>query len=93
MNITIHSAFGLLSLFVLPQTFSAQSKEYNKNHKKIWSKANCFYKAQEYEKALPLYTNIYSLDENYDEINYRIGTCYFNIPGEKKKFHTLINRK
>ncbi len=92
MNLKIHFTLALISLFVLPQTFSAQSKEYNKNHKKIWSKANCFYKSQEYEKALPLYTNIYSLDENYDEINYRIGTCYFNIPGEKTKSISYFNK-
>ncbi len=92
MNIKIHFTLTLIGLFVLPQTFSAQSKQYNKNHKKIWSKANCLYKVQDYEKALPLYTNLYSLDEDYAEINYRIGTCYFNIPGEKTKSISYFNK-
>jgi hypothetical protein len=85
MNIRIQLTLSLISFFVLPQTFSAQSKEYKKNHKRIWAEANCFYEAENYEKALTLYDNIYFLDEDYDEINFRIGTCYFNIPGEKNK--------
>ena len=85
MNIRIQLTIALISLFVFPQTFSAQSKEYKKEHKKTWAEANCFYEAEDYEMALTLYTNIYLLDEHYDEINFRIGTCYFNIPVEKKK--------
>jgi len=85
MNIKIQLTLSLISFFVLPLTFSAQSKEYNKIHKRVWDEANSFYEAEDYEKALTLYDNIYKLDEGYDEINFRIGTCYFNIPGEKKK--------
>jgi hypothetical protein len=85
MNIKIQLSLSLISFFVLPLTFSAQSKEYKKIHKRIWAEANSFYEAEDYEKALTLYDNIYLLDEDYYEINFRIGTCYFNIPGEKKK--------
>lgn len=85
MNIRIKLTLSLIILFVLPQNFCAQSKEYKKDQKRIWAAANCFYEAEDYEKALILYDNIYLLDEDYDEINFRIGTCYFNIPGEKKK--------
>ena len=85
MNIRIQLTLSLISLFVLSQTFSAQSKEYKKDQKRIWTAANCFYEAEDYENALTLYDNIYLLDEDYYEINFRIGTCYFNIPGEKKK--------
>ena len=85
MNVRIQLTIALISLFVLPQNFSAQSKEYKKDQKRTWAEANCFYEAEDYEMALTLYANIYLLDEDYDEINFRMGTCYFNIPDEKNK--------
>ena len=33
----------LISLFVLPQAFSAQSKAYKRDQKRTWSEANYFY--------------------------------------------------
>lgn len=72
-------------ILLLPFSFSAQSKAYKKDQKRIWTEANFFYEAEDYEMALTLYANIYLVDEEYDEINFRIGKCYFNIPGEKKK--------
>ena len=90
MNIRIQLTLSLISFFVLPQTFSAQSKEYKKNHKRIWAEANCFYEAENYEKALTLYDNIYFLDEDYDEINFRIGTCYsIFLVRRINQFHTF----
>ena len=85
MRIRMQLNLVLISLFVLPQAFSAQSKAYKRDQKRTWSEANYFYENEDYEMALSLYANIYLLDEDYDEINYRIGTCYFNIPGEKEK--------
>ncbi len=85
MKIRMQLTLFLLGLFVLLQSFSAQSKAYNKKHKRIWSEANFFYESEDYEMALTLYANIYLLDEDYDQINFRIGTCYLNIPGEKEK--------
>ena len=85
MKIRIQLTLFLIGLLVLLQPFTAQSKAYKKKHKRTWSEANFFYEAEDYEMALSLYANIYLLDEDYDEINFRIGTCYLNIPGEKKK--------
>ncbi len=75
---------AILLLFI-PFVFQAQSKAYKKEQKRIWSEANFFMDIEDYDLALKLYSQIYLLDEEYDEINYRIGLCYFNIPGEKEK--------
>lgn len=77
-----------IQLFILlsfsPLLLFGQSKEYKKDEKRIWSEANFFYDLEDYKMALKLYSDIYLVDEDYDEINFRIGMCYFNIPGEKK---------
>ena len=46
-------------------------------------KLNHHYLFEEYELANPLYLLLDSPD-NYN-IQYKIGTCYLNIPGEKDK--------
>ena len=40
---------------------------------------------EEYRDALPLYKELYKAGKNNANINYRIGQCYLNIPGEKEK--------
>jgi len=85
MNLSKPLNLVLIGLLILPITLPAQSKSYKKDQKRIWSEANYFYEAEDYEMALTLYANIYLMDEDYDVINFRIGKCYFNIPGEKKK--------
>ncbi len=40
---------------------------------------------EEYEEALPLYQRLINKGKNNAHINYRIGECYLNIPGNKEK--------
>ena len=51
--------------------------------KKIFAEAESCYLFEEYELANPLYLLLDSPD-NFN-IQYKIGTCYLNIPGEKDK--------
>lgn len=74
----------LLTIIVLPALVIGQSKAYKKDQKRVWSEANYFYELEDYKMALKLYSDIYLFDEDYSEINFRIGVCYFNIQGEKK---------
>jgi hypothetical protein len=39
----------------------------------------------EYREALPLYLELYEAGKKTPNIKYRIGQCYLQIPGEKKK--------
>src|SRR5450759_3379743 len=40
---------------------------------------------EDYKEALPLYQQLLKIYANHSNFKYRIGQCYINIPGEKKK--------
>ena len=73
----------LLQLIIpvfIPNAATAQS---GVEKKKIFAEAESSFLFDEYELANPLYILLESPD-NYN-IQYKIGTCYLNIPGEKPK--------
>ena len=76
--------FGLLlqliTLLLLSAAATAQS---NIEMKKIFAEAESCNLFGEYELANPLYL-LLDNPENFN-IQYKIGTCYLNIPGEKEK--------
>jgi hypothetical protein len=69
-----------LALVIVPASVSAQSKT---EMKKIFEKAESYYLFEDYELANQLYLLLDTIDNN--NIKYRIGNCYLNIPGEKEK--------
>jgi hypothetical protein len=70
----------LITLMMFPVAAFAQS---NVEIRKIFTEAESHYLFGEHELANPLYL-ILDKPENYN-IQYKIGTCYLNIPGEKAK--------
>ena len=52
MKITMQLTLVLIGLFVLLQSFSAQSKKYKKDQKRTWAEANYYYEDEENEMAL-----------------------------------------
>jgi hypothetical protein len=70
----------LIILALLPFTAGAQS---NAEKKKIFAEAESSFLFEEYELANPLYLLLDNRDNN--NIKYKIGVCYLNIPGEKNK--------
>jgi tetratricopeptide (TPR) repeat protein len=70
----------LLTLIIFSTAASAQSA---KELKEIFKQAESYYLYEEYELA----NQLYILLENPDNLNiqYKIGTCYLNIPDEKGK--------
>ncbi len=70
----------LITLLLLSVAAAAQS---NVEMKKIFAEAESCNLFEEYELANPLYL----LLDNPDNFNiqYKIGTCYLNIPGEKEQ--------
>lgn len=53
--------------------------------KEIFLDAEYFILYEEYLDALPGYLQLYETDPENANLNYRIGICYLNIPGEKSK--------
>jgi hypothetical protein len=70
----------LIALIIIPVTASAQSSG---EMKKIFEKAESYYLYEEYDLANQLYLLIDSTGNG--NIQYKIGNCYLNIPGEKEK--------
>src|SRR5665647_1332580 len=77
----------LLALVIIPFAASAQSSS---EMKKIFEKAESYYLYEEYDLANQLYLIIDSTGNG--NIQYKIGTCYLNIPGEKEKSIPYLER-
>ena len=60
----------------------AQKESY---YKRVFVDAEYYVLYEEYRDALPLYKELYKAGKTNANINYRIGQCYLNIPGEKEK--------
>lgn len=75
----VFNILQLIILVILPVAVSAQSSG---EMKKIFEKAESYYLYEEYELANQLYL---LLDTSNLNIQYKIGNCYLNIPGEKEK--------
>ncbi len=63
----------------------ASTKAQNTDFKTTFTDAEYYFMFQDYREALPLYLKLYDLNRLNANINYRIGLCYLNIPGVKKK--------
>jgi hypothetical protein len=77
----------LIALVLLPFTVSAQSSTEIKN---IFEKAESYYLYEDYELANQLYLIMDSTGNG--NIQYKIGNCYLNIPGEKEKSIPYLER-
>lgn len=73
---------GLLQLLTLVAFPVAVFSQSSGEMKKIFEKAESYYLYEEYELANQLYL---LLDTGNNNIKYKIGNCYLNIPGEKEK--------
>lgn len=70
----------LLTLLLFSVVASAQSSREKRN---IFAKAESYFLFEEYDLANQLYILLDTPDNN--NIKYKIGTCYLNMPGEKEK--------
>jgi tetratricopeptide (TPR) repeat protein len=70
----------VLVLAMIPAAISGQS---SKDKKNIFAQAESYFLYEEYERA----NELYLLIDNPGNLNlqYKIGTCYLNIPDEKEK--------
>ena len=75
---------GLNSLF---------SQEANVKLRELFLDGEYFFLSEDYEEALYSYNTLYKRGfADNANINYRIGQCYLNIPGEKSKSITYLEK-
>lgn len=79
-RVKIFSFLQILTLVIFPVLSSAQSAA---EIKEIFAQAESYYLYGEYELANQLYILLDSTGN--ENIKYKIGVCYLNIPGEKEK--------
>ncbi len=68
------------SLFIIISLATTQETRYPKE---IFLNAEYFMLYEDYVDALPGYLQLYEINPENANINYRIGVCYLNIPGQK----------
>jgi len=71
-----------IQLFLIINFANAQGTQ---DPKEIFLDAEYFMLYEEYVDALPGYLQLYEINPENANINYRIGVCYLNIPGQKAK--------
>lgn len=76
----IHLTFSIFFLFIFTPLF-AQSKA---EIKELFSEAESYFLFEEYNEALPIYKDLSRLFPENNKLNYRIGICYLNTPGDKE---------
>ncbi len=55
------------------------------NPREMFLEAESYFLYEEYEEALPIYLKLLKEDPTNDNLNYKVGVCYLNIPYEKDK--------
>ncbi len=71
----------ILSLFIISLAIAQETQD----PKNIFLDAEYFILYEEYVDALPGYLQLYEINPENANINYRIGICYLNIPGQKTR--------
>ncbi len=76
-----------LSIFVAitPLLFCGVSSAQDTELRAAFTDAEYYFLYNDHAEALPLYMKVYEHQPNNANINYRIGLCYLNLPGQKHK--------
>jgi hypothetical protein len=69
----------------------SQEKE-TQDPKNMFLEAESYLLYEEYTEALPLYLKLSKLDPANDNMNYKVGLCYLNVPYEKEKSITFLEK-
>lgn len=76
----------LFAIFIASFLLSAFTPKLPKRsaYRKMQAKADELFINEEYEKAIPLYTQLYQLDTANGNVAYRLGLSCMNVQGQKK---------
>ncbi|NJK96207.1 MAG: hypothetical protein HC905_15995 [Bacteroidales bacterium] len=80
MNTKIH----ILS-FLLLTGFCLANSQNSSSPREMFLEAESYFLYEEYKEALPIYIQLSDLFPNNNNITFRLGMCYLNIPYEKVK--------
>ena len=69
----------------------AQSKKYNKEEKNTFLDADSYYVYGDFYTAVKLFKQIYTADEDFQEINFKLGDALFQL-GEKDEALTYLQK-
>ena len=83
----IFLAFTIFSL-VLFSAFAQKRSDIKQN----FVEAESWFLFEEYADALPFYETLLEMFPDNANVNYRIGVCYLNIPGEKHQAITYLEK-
>ncbi len=75
----------LYSLVVLSLLFFKLSGQETQSAKEMMLEAESDFLYEDFNEALPLYLKLLKADPSNDNLNFKIGVCYLNIPYEKDK--------
>jgi tetratricopeptide (TPR) repeat protein len=79
----------LFTLIILSAAASAQTKG---EIKEMFLMAESYYLYGDYELANPIYLSLASFYPDNNNLNYKIGNCYLNIPDEKSKSISFLEK-
>ena len=74
-----------ITIFLAFLVINFANAQRTQDPKEIFLDAEYFMLYEEYIDALPGYLQLYEINPENANINYRIGICYLNIPGQKAK--------
>jgi hypothetical protein len=77
----------IFAFFIFPFNIYCQEKQ---SAKDMMLEAESNYLYEEFNEALPLYLKLSKADPSNDNLNFKIGVCYLNIPYEKEKSITYL---
>jgi len=87
-----YKQFIFIFVFLTVNIVSYSQKISKADIKQKFVEGNSFFLFEEYIEALPYYLELHKLFPDNDNLNYRIGICYMNIPGEKEKAITYLEK-
>ena len=74
----------LAGIFIARQAVAQVHSQLYTGKQEMFLEAESFHLFEEFNEALPLYLELLKDQPGNAFLNYRIGTCYLNIPGEKE---------
>ena len=77
-----------LSFFII---FTAAGQQNKQQIEELYKDANAYFYFEDYEEALALYLKVYNSYTDNFNLDYRIGFCYLNIPGQTS--YCALSRK
>jgi tetratricopeptide (TPR) repeat protein len=81
----------LLVIFFPISLLNSQEKD-TQEPRDMFLEAESYLLYEEYTEALPLYLKLVKADPENDNLNYKAGLCYLNVPYEKERSITYLEK-